>query len=136
MLLQELADECARLEATAPKELETTLLIMPNALGDFYDYTQFLVWARSSLKRKGWQGVFQLASFHPQYCFAGAEPEDAENLTNRSPFPIVHIIREDSLAAAISYFDDVEGIPDRNKLCVEGLSVAQRASLFPYLYST
>jgi len=133
-ILVDLLAEMEYLDQTPVTELETTLLIIPNALQDFFDYTQFLVWARSQLKRRGWQGVYQLASFHPHYCFAGADPKDDENLTNRSPYPIIHIIREASLAKAIEYFADVEGIPERNKVCVEALSIEQKQQLFPYLF--
>jgi hypothetical protein len=133
-VLADLIAEMERLDQTPVAELETTLLIIPNTLQDFFDYTQFLVWAQAQLKRYGWQGVYQLASFHPNYCFAGADPEDDENLTNRSPYPIIHIIREASLAKAIAYFEGVEGIPERNKACVEALSIAQKKSLFPYLF--
>ena len=133
-LLSELNTEMELLDKTPAAEIETTLLIVPGLLHDFYDYTQFLNWAQSQLKRNGWLGVYQLASFHPNYCFAGAEPDDAENLTNRSPYPIVHIIREASLAAALNYVDDVEGIPERNKECVENLSAEDKQKLFPYLF--
>lgn len=133
-VLTDLIAEMERLDQTPATELETTLLIMPNALHDFFDYTQFLIWAQSQLKRQGWQGVYQLASFHPNYCFAGADPDDDENLTNRSPYPIIHIIREASLAKAIAYFEGVEEIPERNKAHVEALSVEQKKALFPYLF--
>lgn len=133
-VLTDLIAEMERLDQTSVAELETTLLILPNALQDFFDYTQFLIWAQSQLKRQGWQGVYQLASFHPNYCFAGADPDDDENLTNRSPYPIIHIIREASLAKAIAYFEGVEEIPERNKACVEALSVEQKRALFPYLF--
>jgi hypothetical protein len=133
-VLAALVTEMELLDLTPVAELETTLLIIPNALGDFYDYSQCLHWAQSTLKRNGWQGVYQLASFHPDYCFAGAQPEDDENLTNRAPYPIIHIIREESLAKALGYFDDVEGIPERNKAAVESLSDIQKRALFPYLF--
>jgi hypothetical protein len=133
-VLADLIAEMERLDQTPVAELETTLLIIPNTLQDFFDYTQFLIWAQSQLKRQGWQGVYQLASFHPNYCFAGADPDDDENLTNRSPYPIIHIIREASLAKAIEYFEGVEEIPERNKACVEALSVEQKRTLFPYLF--
>ncbi len=135
-VLADLIVEMERLDQTPVTELETTLLILPKALQDFFDYTQFLIWAQSQLKRQGWQGVYQLASFHPNYCFAGAAPEDDENLTNRSPYPIIHIIREASLAKAIEYVEDVEGIPERNKACVEALSMEQKKILFPYLFKS
>jgi len=133
-VLADLIAEMEHLDQVPVTELETTLLILPNALQDFFDYTQFLIWAQSQLKQQGWQGIYQLASFHPNYCFAGADPEDDENLTNRSPYPIIHIIREASLAKAIEYYDDVEGVPERNKACVEALSMQQKRRLFPYLF--
>ena len=133
-LLAELTVEMQLLDSTPAIELETTLLIAPRLLADFYDYTQFLTWAQAHLKREGWQGVYQLASFHPDYCFASADPKDDENLTNRAPYPILHIIREASLAAALDYIDDVEGRPARNKACVEALTQEQRQKLFPYLF--
>ena len=133
-LLTDLIQEMTLLDDTPQSAIETTLFIVPQLLQDFYDYMQFLQWAQSQLKRQGWQGVYQLASFHPDYCFAGAEPEDDENLTNRSPYPIIHIIREASLEAAIKYFDKVEEIPARNKEVVEELSEERKQQLFPYLF--
>ena len=133
-VLADLAAEMEYLDKTPAATIETTLVIIPKALEAFYDYTQCLVWAQSQLKRQGWQGVYQLASFHPDYCFAGAEPDDAENLTNRAPYPIIHIIREASLEKALEYFDEVEEIPERNKACVEALSQDQKQKLFPYLF--
>ena len=135
-LLADLTAEMELLDKTPTSELETTLLIVPNALQDFFDYTQFLNWAQAQLKRQGWLGVYQLASFHPNYCFASSDPEDDENLTNRSPYPIVHIIREASLEKALNFYEGVEEIPARNKACVEALSVEQKQQLFPYLFST
>jgi len=133
-ILVDLISEMERLDEVSAAEIETVLLILPNALQDFFEYTQFLIWAQSQLKRQGWQGIYQLASFHPDYCFAGTEAEDDENLTNRSPYPIIHIIREASLAKAIAYFEGVEEIPERNKACVEALSLEQKKRLFPYLF--
>lgn len=131
-VLSDLSVEIELLDKTPTADIETTLLIIPNALQDFFDYTQCLQWAQSQLKRQGWSGVFQLASFHPDYCFAGAEPKDAENLTNRSPYPIIHIIREASLAKALEYFEGVEEIPERNKACVAALSEEEKQKIFPY----
>lgn len=133
-VLTDVATELELLDKTPATEIETTLIIIPDALQDFFDYTQCLQWAQSELKRQGWLGVFQLASFHPHYCFAGAEPSDDENLTNRSPYPIIHIIREASLAKALEYYADVEEIPERNKASVESLSNEEKRKLFPYLF--
>jgi hypothetical protein len=134
-LLADLTVEMELLDRTLAQELETTLLIIPHILQDFFDYTQFLVWAQAQLKRQGWLGVYQLASFHPNYYFSGSSPEDDENLTNRSPYPIIHIIREASLAKALEYYDRAEEIPERNKACVEALSIEQKQKLFPYLFA-
>lgn len=132
-LLSDLHDECLYLDSVDASEAETTLLVVSKILTSFFDYTQFLTWANSHLKREGWQGIYQLASFHPHYCFMGASREDKENLTNRAPFPIIHIIREASLEKAIAHHDDVEGIPDRNKALMEALSDEEVKALFPYL---
>src|SRR5690606_8063684 len=129
-LLDDLAAEMALLDNTPAAKLETTLVIVPHYLEDFFDYSQFLEWSHSWLKRNGWRGVYQLASFHPHYCFAGADPDDAENLTNRSPYPILHIIREESLSRALEFFPDVDLVPENNKRKVEALTVDERRKLF------
>lgn len=134
-LLQYLQREMELLEKKPANEIETTLVVIPQHLQDFFDYNQFLNWAEKLIKRNGWSGVFQLASFHPNYCFAGAEPEDAENLTNRAPFPILHIIREASLEKALQYYEGVEEVPENNKKRVEALGDKEKLKLFPYLFS-
>ncbi len=93
---------------------ETTLLIHAKVLNDFYDYNQFLDIADGLLKEMNLEGVFQIASFHPQYQFGGTETNEAENYTNRSPYPILHLLREDSLEQAIAEHADVDQIPVRN----------------------
>jgi hypothetical protein len=113
---------------------EMELLDQKPASEDFFDYNQFLNWTNQLLKRNRWVGVYQLATFHPQYCFAHVEPDDAENLTNRAPYPILHIIREASLEKALEYFADVEEIPEVNKARVESLSSEEKQKLFPYLF--
>lgn len=133
-LLQELQAEMTLLDSTPASDIETTLLIIPSLLGDFFDYTQFLSWADQLLKRNGWRGIYQLASFHPHYCFAGTEPEDVENLTNRSPYPIVHIIREESLSKALEFFPDIDQVPDNNRRRIEALTLAEKQKIFPYLF--
>jgi len=94
--------------------IETTLLIHPDVLHDFYDYNQFLSYAEGLLAQMKLEGVYQIASFHPDYQFAGTEPADAENYTNRSPYPMLHLIREESLDRAIAAYPDVDEIPARN----------------------
>lgn len=136
ILLQDLQQEMELLDQKPANEIETTLVIAPNHLQDFFDYNQFLQWTGQLLKRNRWVGVYQLATFHPDYCFADAEPDDAENLTNRAPYPILHIIREASLEKALDYYDDVDAIPENNKIRVEALTVEEKQKLFPYLFAT
>jgi uncharacterized protein len=135
VLLQDLRCEMELLDEKPASEIETTLVIVPDHLQDFFDYNQFLNWAEKMLKRNGWTGVYQLATFHPNYCFAGAEPEDAENLTNRAPYPILHIIREASLEKALQYYEGVDEVPENNKKRVEALTAEDKQRLFPYLFA-
>jgi uncharacterized protein len=116
-------------------QIETSLLVLPNYLQDFWDYNQFLVWANQLLRREGYEGEFQIASFHPNYCFAGVDPDDDENLTNRAPYPILHLIREASLENALQYFPDIQSVPEKNKRRVEQLTLQEKQKLFPYLFS-
>lgn len=133
ILLQDLQQEMELLDEKPASEIETTLVIVPDHLQDFFDYNQFLNWANQLLKRNRWVGVYQLATFHPHYCFAHAEPEDTENLTNRAPYPILHIIREASLEKVLEYYEGVGKVPENNKKCVEALSFEEKQKLFPYL---
>ncbi len=94
--------------------IETTLLIHPDVLQDFFDYNQFLDTADRLLVQTELEGVYQIASFHPDYQFAGTAADDAENFTNRSPYPLLHILREASLERSIAAHPDVEKIPIRN----------------------
>jgi len=94
--------------------IETTLLIHAKVLQDFSDYNQFLNLADGLLVEMKLDGVYQVASFHPDYQFGGTDPSDAENYTNRSPYPLLHLIREESLERAIAGYPDVEQIPERN----------------------
>ncbi|MCP3689246.1 MAG: DUF1415 domain-containing protein [Gammaproteobacteria bacterium] len=94
--------------------IETTLLIHPGVLQDFHDYNQFLNYADSLLVEMGLDGTYQIASFHPEYQFDGTQQDDAENYTNRSPYPMLHLIREASLERAIANYPQVDQIPQRN----------------------
>lgn len=94
--------------------IETTLLIHPNVLQNFYDYNQFLNLADGLLVEMKLDGVYQVASFHPDYQFGGTKPDDAENYTNRSPYPMLHLIREESLERAIADYPDIDQVPERN----------------------
>ena len=94
--------------------IETTLLIHPCVLTEFEDYNQFLALCDGLLGQLGLEGVYQIASFHPGYRFEGTEMDAVENNTNRSPYPLLHLLREDSLESAIANFPDVDQIPLRN----------------------
>ncbi|MGB1010495.1 MAG: DUF1415 domain-containing protein [Thiolinea sp.] len=118
-LLEDLLHELKRLHETPVEELETTLLIHPGVLENFHDYNDFLDLVDELLVQEGFEGEFQIASFHPDYQFADTQFEDAENYTNRSPWPMLHILREASLETAIAAHPDVAGIPERNIALME-----------------
>ena len=101
-------------ELDADASIETTLLIFPVAFKTFDAYLQLLEKGERLLQKSGYAGVYQLASFHPDYLFEGAAANDAANYTNRSPYPMLHILREASLSLAIDSHPDAEAIPERN----------------------
>lgn len=111
-LLEGLQSELELLDKDAG--VETTLLIHPLVLRDFHDYNQFLGYGENLLVGMGWEGIYQIASFHPRYQFADTDADDVENYTNRSPYPMLHLIREASLERAIADYPDVDEIPQRN----------------------
>lgn len=94
--------------------IETTLLIHPEILQDFYEYNEFLGLANDLLRQLKLVGIYQIVSFHPDYQFSGTNPDDLENYTNRSPYPMLHLLREDSLAIAIDKHPNTDEIPLRN----------------------
>ena len=94
--------------------IETTLLIHPQVLQDFCNYNQFLSFADNLLVEMNLEGVYQIASFHPDYQFNDTETDNVENYTNRSPYPMLHVLRENSLEKAIADYPDVDQIPTRN----------------------
>jgi len=113
-LLAELRGELARLADADPQATDTTLLIHPRALTDFIDYRFFLDDANRALRKLGYEGILQLASFHPAYEFADAAPDDLANHTNRSPHPMLHLLREASIDRAVAAYPDAEAIYGRN----------------------
>ncbi len=131
-LLHALADEMHWLD-THP-ETASTLLIHPQVLARFEDYNQFLDLADGLLESLDRDGVYQIASFHPDYQFGGTTPDAAENYTNRSPYPILHLLREDDLGAAIDAYPDPEGIPERNIQKLEQMGTAQLKALLDACY--
>ncbi len=130
LLLAELQRELLLLNETPADTMETTLLVVENLLSDFDVYNQFLDDVDLLLLRGGWEGAFQVASFHPQYKFLGTEEDDAGNLTNRSPWPILHIIREASIDKALSDYPESESIPERNIQKMKSLSLEEKRKYF------
>ncbi|HCH5601535.1 TPA: DUF1415 family protein [Vibrio parahaemolyticus] len=133
-LLEDILLQLIELSTTEPEKLETTLVVVPNMLQDFWDYNFCIDWVEGLIKQQDWEGIFQVATFHPDYCFGGAAPEDDENLTNRSPYPIFHLIREKSMEKVLKHYPDPESIPDTNIARVSALSEEERKKLFPYLF--
>lgn len=122
-LLYELAAELNHLHDTPPEQTDTTLLIHPRVLTDFLDYNDFLEAADSLVADIGLEGELQVASFHPQYQFEGTEPDDITNFTNRSPYPTLHLLREDSIDRAVAAFPNPESIFDTNMATLEKLGI-------------
>lgn len=120
-LLEELDRELDLLAATPAEEVDTTLLIHPTLFDDFLDFNDFLEIAEGVVDEHGLEGVVQLASFHPQFQFDGTEPDDIGNYTNRAPFAILHLLREDSVERAVEAFPEAEAIFEQNIATLEKL---------------
>jgi hypothetical protein len=110
--LRAIIQHCADLDAELARE--TSLLIFSASLEDFEDFLDLLDMANALLVDQGYEGVYQLASFHPDYCFAGLSADDPSHYTNRSPYPMVHILRESSVEAALAKYPNPDRIPTRN----------------------
>lgn len=123
-LLADLEDELRRLAAVDENVVETTLLILPGVLGDFLDYNDFLDRADTALERLGVDGDIQVASFHPDYRFADVEADDPANCTNRSPLPLLHLLRQSSVDRAVAAFPDAADIYERNIATLRSIGVA------------
>lgn len=128
-LLQDVIEELDHLRATEPDVVETTVLIHPWVLQDFLDYNDFLDIIDALLDEDPYVGDFQVASLHPDYQFAETEPDDAENYTNRSPYPILHLLRTDVVAKAVDAFPDPDQIPQRNIALMEKLGAEKMRAL-------
>ena len=129
-LLEELAKELEYLAEVSPEKTDTTLLIHPCVLQDFLDYNDFLELADSLLEELKLDGELQIASFHPQYQFANTEFDDITNFTNRSPYPTLHLIREDSIDKAVEAFPEAEAIFETNMQTMEKLGLEGWKKLF------
>lgn len=94
--------------------IETSLLVFSNAFKEFFNYLDFVAMAEQLIQLQGYEGVYQLATFHPDYFFADADPDEAANYTNRSPYPMLHLLREEQLEKAIKAYGDTSKIPEKN----------------------
>lgn len=120
-MLRSFKSEMDLLIATPSTQIETTLLILPNGFADFLDFNDFLYTANEALIAADYEGELQVASFHPAYQFAGTEEADVENYTNRAPFPILHLLREDSVEEAIESYENTDDIYLNNIKTMETL---------------
>jgi hypothetical protein len=121
-LIGDLLSELQFLNQANPSDVATSILIVPNLLQDFLDYNDFLDVADAALVELDLVGEIQIASFHPNYQFAGTQADDVENYTNRSPYPILHLIRESSIDEALSSYPNADKIPDRNIATLRSMS--------------
>ncbi len=128
-LLEELDRELDLLVATPASEIDTTLLIHPTLFEDFLDFNDFLEIAEDVVDEHGLEGVVQLASFHPKFQFDGTEPDDISNYTNRAPFAILHLLREESVDRAVEAFPQADAIFETNIATLEKLGLAGWKSL-------
>lgn len=129
VLLGQLVGELILLAEAPAERIETTLLIHPHALTDFADYNDFLDLAEAAIAELDLEGVIQVASFHPQYRFAGSEADDLANATNRSPYPTLHLLREASIDRAVAAFPEAEAIFEANIATLERLGAEGWAAL-------
>ncbi|MDI9819316.1 MULTISPECIES: DUF1415 domain-containing protein [unclassified Legionella] len=111
---QALADAVQEMKLLDSKrEIETTLLIFPSLFKNFQGYLDFIALLESVLLENNYEGIYQMATFHPEYCFTNEEPEDVSNYTNRSPYPMIHFLREKSIEEALKYHN-AEKVPETN----------------------
>jgi hypothetical protein len=122
-LLEQMGEELVLLRDTPANQVDTTLLVHPQVLQDFLDYNDFLDQADALIDAMDLEGVLQAASFHPDYQFADTQPDDAENLTNRAPYPTLHLLREDSVARAVEAYPEPDAIIERNVATMQGIGV-------------
>jgi hypothetical protein len=125
----ELVTQLQELAASDPAQRDTTLLMVPDGLADFLDFNNFLAEAEQVLDELDLDGVLQIASFHPDFQFAGTRADDITNATNRAPYPTLHLLREDSIDRAVQAFPEAESIFEQNMQTLENLGHAGWAAL-------
>jgi hypothetical protein len=122
-LLQDLLAELSLLSEADPEAIDTTLLIHPRVLGDFLDYNDFLSVTEVTLEQLELDGVLQIASFHPDYRYAGNQTDDPANCVTRSPYPMLHLLRESSVDRAVAVFPDASAIVNKNVTTLRALGL-------------
>ena len=128
-LCAQLVEELRFLASADPAQVETTLLIHPGTLADFLDFNAFLDVADAAVEDLGYAGVLQVASFHPRFQFEGTDADDVTNATNRSPYPTLHLLREESIDKAVDAFPETERIYETNMRTMQTLGAEGWASL-------
>jgi uncharacterized protein len=131
--LKTLVTELERLDNDAA--IATSFIIVPNGYANFYDYLQLVELAEKLINKLGYEGVYQVASFHPQYLFAGSADNDAANYTNRSPYPMLHLLREEQMEQALENFPEPERIPERNIAFAQQKGLAYMKALWEKSFS-
>ena len=120
---QDLHRELEALAEISPEKRDTTLLILPQALQEFLDFNDFLELADDMVEELDLGGILQVASFHPLFQFEGTDVDDVTNCTNRAPYPILHLLREDSIDKAVEAFPEAEMIYERNMQVLEQMGI-------------
>lgn len=128
-LLGCIESELLYLQKTPDTEIDTTLVVVPHLLKDYYDFNDFLIYTDALIEEMGLEGEIQIADFHPYYQFAGTQKEDVENYTNRSPYPIFHLLRESSIDRAVEQFPDAAEIFERNISKMQTLGIEKLKTL-------
>lgn len=128
-LLGCIESELLYLRKTPDTEIDTTLVVVPHLLKDYYDFNDFLIYTDALIEEMGLEGEIQIADFHPYYQFAGTQKEDVENYTNRSPYPIFHLLRESSIDRAVEQFPDAAEIFERNISKMQTLGIEKLKTL-------
>ncbi len=131
MLAADLLEELRLLQAADPQQLDTTLLLVPDMLADFLEFNDFLEIAEAVADEAEFDAEFQVAAFHPGWQFAGTQPDDIGNYTNRAPWPVLHLLREASIDAAVAAIPDPRDIYERNIETLRKLGLAGWRKLFP-----
>lgn len=134
-LIDDFMNELEFIRNVDPQVTDTCVFVTPNMLSDFDSYLNYLALANMTVQQMGLEGEFQLASFHPEYQFDDTEYGDKENLTNTSPYPVIHIIREATVEKVLKLYPNPEQIPDNNIARVEALTDNEIKQLYPFLHT-